>query len=43
MENSWRDERNIDTVESRIFFNLYIGNNRNLPITDENDWSLEIR
>ena len=27
----------------KIFFILYIGNNRNPPITDENVWSLEIR
>ena len=27
----------------KLFFNFYIGNNRNPPITDKNGWSLEIR
>ena len=27
----------------KFFFNFYIGNNRNPPITDKNGWSLEIR
>ena len=27
----------------KFFFIFYIGSNRNLPVTDKNGWSLEIR
>ena len=35
-------EVNLSSLE-KYFFILYIGNNRNPPITDKNGWSLEIR